>query len=566
MNKGNLIMKKKKLLVTAVIALVCIIALGVCVYIYKYAPTSKKMSAYDYFDMQEGSEELLVILDGEEYTNQGVYIDGNLYVRQDLVESDINLRFYYDKETSCVIYSDTHHMYSFKENSNEYTDEEGNAYTSDVTVLVKEGDTLYLNWDYVASHTDLDYVIASDPNRLVITTSYDEETCVDAKSKISVRYRGGVKSEVVESVSKGTRLVVTKELEDWLEVVTPTGVKGYVRTKDVTDKYSNVRSTSYEDDKTTISFDTDINLTWFQVEGTAGNSNISNLLASATGVNVLSPTWYSISGSDGSLSFDGTSDLVTSMHSKGIKVWALVDDFDTSVDFETLFKSKAARTKMINTLISGASTYGFDGINLDFENVNTNYSRDFLEFLRELSVECEKANLVLSTDNYKPESYNSCYRLKEQSSFVDYVILMAYDEHYAGSEAGSVASLPFVTEAINEVLEDVDNSQLIVGVPFFTRIWKTTNGTTTSSAVGMQAAISKMTSDGYSAFWNDEVSQYVVSYEKDGSTIDIWFEEALSIEAKMKVIDEADVAGVASWKLGLETSDIWTVINKYLNN
>lgn len=565
MKKGK-IKINKKIIVFGIVAVVLMLILAIGVYQVKYAPTKEKMSLYEYFDMAENSEELLVILDGEEYYNQGLYINDSLYVRQDLIESDINLRFYYDEETNCVIYSDTHHMYSFSENNTEYSDEEGNTYTSDLAVLVKEGDNLYLNWDYVSSHTDLDYVLASNPNRLVISTSYEEQTCVKADSKISIRYRGGVKSEVLETVSKDTQLVVTKDLEDWVEVISPTGVKGYVRTKDVTDSYSYTRTTSYEDDKTTISFDTDINLTWFQVEGTAGNSNISSLMASTSGVNVVSPTWYSISASDGTLSFDGTSDLVTSMHSQGVKVWVLVDDFNTSVDYESLFKSKAARTKMINTLISGASTYGYDGINLDFENVNTDYSRDFLEFLRELSVECEKANLVLSTDNYKPESYNSCYRLKEQSSFVDYVILMAYDEHYAGSEPGSVASLPFVTEAINETLEDVDNSQLIVGIPFFTRIWKTTNGVTTSSAVGMQAAISTMTNDGYSAFWNDEVSQYVVSYEKNGTTIDIWFEEALSIEAKMKVIDEADVAGVASWKLGLETSDIWTVINKYLNN
>ena len=147
---------------------------------------------------------------------------------------------------------------------------------------------------------------------------------------------------------------------------------------------------------------------------------------------------------------------------------------------------------MIDTLIKDARAYGYDGINLDLENVKSDYAKDFLQFVRELSVECHKNNIILSTDNYKPEAYNSCYNLKEQSDYVDYAIVMAYDEHYAGSEAGSVASLPFVKEAVEDMTALVPADKVVVGIPFFTRIWSVSQTSTTSSAVGMQAAIDEL--------------------------------------------------------------------------
>ena len=220
---------------------------------------------------------------------------------------------------------------------------------------------------------------------------------------------------------------------------------------------------------------------------------------------------------------------------------------------------------MVNKLVGEAKSYGFDGINLDYENIKSAYAKDYLQFVRELSVACERNGIVLSTDNYKPEAYNRCYNLKEQSRFVDYVIVMAYDEHYAGTDAGSVASLPFVREAVSDTVSLVSSQQVIVGIPFYTRIWTISGSDTTSQAVGMQDALNELNADKQTAPWNEEAGQYVCSYEKNGATRKIWFEEDKSIEAKLKVIAEYDTAGVAAWKLGLEKSSVWNVINRYVN-
>mgnify|MGYP000132160669 CR=1 FL=1 len=292
-------------------------------------------------------------------------------------------------------------------------------------------------------------------------------------------------------------------------------------------------------------------------------SGIDNNIATASGVNVLAPTWYSVTDSSGNMSCYASAGLVNKMHQRGTDVWALVSDFDTNVDFAALYSSKKARTNMVNTLINDAEKYGFDGINLDCENIKSAYAKDYLQFVRELSIACERKGLVLSTDNYKPEAYNRCYNLKEQSRFVDYVIVMAYDEHYAGTDAGSVASLPFVKEAVEDTVQLVGKEHVIAGIPFYTRIWTTTDGNTTSRAVGMQAAVDQLNSDGQVALWNDDCGQYVASYTVGNATRQIWFEEEKSIEAKMQVIQENNVAGVAGWKLGLEKSSVWPVISKY---
>jgi spore germination protein YaaH len=184
--------------------------------------------------------------------------------------------------------------------------------------------------------------------------------------------------------------------------------------------------------------------------------------------------------------------------------------------------------------------------------------------VRELSVECQKKGIILSMDNYKAESYNAHYDLAEQAAYADYVVLMGYDEHYAGSSSGSVASIGFVEDGIQKSLNYVPKQQLINAMPFYTRIWTESDGKTTSTAVGMQSAINNLSSNGAVAVWDETLGQYFGSYEKDGAVVKVWVEEDRSIEEKLKLYQKYDLAGVAAWKLGLERSSVWSVIAQYV--
>lgn len=553
--------KKRIVIVAAFVILIVVMA--AMFMIVRYTPTKEKMNGYVFFNLDKSTDKTMVIIDGKQYSDTGVVTDGRHYLPQEFVADNINAGFYYDKESQAVLYSDSSYMYTYMSGKNVYTDDTGKTYNTDYPVVIDINGECFIAWEYIAEHTDCEYAYGSEPERINISIERENKQCVTVKKKSAVRYRGGIKSPVLEYVQKGDRLVYEDYLDDWIKVTTATGYTGYIKKTEASDTFEYIREEKNYETHNYNMKDDKVTLAWFQVSGVAGNSGIDNNIATASGVNVLAPTWYSVTDSSGSMSCYASAGLVNKMHQRGTDVWALVSDFDTNVDFAALYSSKKARTNMVNTLINDAEKYGFDGINLDFENIKSAYAKDYLQFVRELSIACERKGLVLSTDNYKPEAYNRCYNLKEQSRFVDYVIVMAYDEHYAGTDAGSVASLPFVKEAVEATVQLVGKEHVIAGIPFYTRIWTTTDGNTTSRAVGMQAAVDQLNSDGQVALWNDDCGQYVASYTVGNSTRQIWFEEEKSIEAKMQVIQENNVAGVAGWKLGLEKSSVWSVISKY---
>ena len=555
--------KRIKGIIIAAAAAGLVVIVAAMFVIVRYTPTKEKMSGYKYFDIDKNTDKVLVMIDGESYPDTGINIDGRLYLPQEFIADNINVGFYYDKESDATLYSDTSYIYAFKKNQNDYSDDTGKIYTMDYSVIRDVDGECFIAWDYVAERTDCEYQYASEPDRLNVTLKSEAKQCVTAGKKAAVRYRGGIKSPVLEYVSKGDRLEYVDDIDEWIKVTTVSGYTGYVKKSEVSDTFEYVREQKAVEEHNFLLKNEKITLAWFQVSGTAGNSSIDNNMSTISGVNVIAPTWYTVTDESGNMSSYASADFVSKMHQRGIDVWALVSDFDTNVDFAQLYSSKAARTNMVNKLVGEAKSYGFDGINLDYENIKSAYAKDYLQFVRELSVACERNGIVLSTDNYKPEAYNRCYNLKEQSKFVDYVIVMAYDEHYAGTDAGSVASLPFVKEAVEDTVQLVGKEHVIAGIPFYTRIWTTTDGNTTSRAVGMQAAIDQLNSDGQVALWNDDCGQYVASYTVGSSTRQIWFEEEKSIEAKMQVIQQENTAGVACWKLGLEKSTVWSVISQY---
>lgn len=555
--------KRIKGIIIAAAAAGLVVIVAAMFVIVRYTPTKEKMSGYKYFDIDKNTDKVLVMIDGESYPDTGINIDGRLYLPQEFIADNINVGFYYDKESDATLYSDTSYIYAFKKNQNDYSDDTGKIYTMDYSVIRDVDGECFIAWDYVVERTDCEYQYASEPDRLNVTLKSEAKQCVTAGKKAAVRYRGGIKSPVLEYVSKGDRLEYVDDIDEWIKVTTVSGYTGYVKKSEVSDTFEYVREQKAVEEHNFLLKNEKITLAWFQVSGTAGNSSIDNNMSTISGVNVIAPTWYSVTDESGNMSSYASADFVSKMHQRGIDVWALVSDFDTNVDFAQLYSSKAARTNMVNKLVGEAKSYGFDGINLDYENIKSAYAKDYLQFVRELSVACERNGIVLSTDNYKPEAYNRCYNLKEQSKFVDYVIVMAYDEHYAGTDAGSVASLPFVKEAVEDTVQLVGKEHVIAGIPFYTRIWTTTDGNTTSRAVGMQAAIDQLNSDGQVALWNDDCGQYVASYTVGSSTRQIWFEEEKSIEAKMQVIQQENTAGVACWKLGLEKSTVWSIISQY---
>ena len=538
------------------------------VFVRKYSPSKKYMDGYEYFNVDNTSDSALIIINGSKYEDKGMKLDGKWYLPVDFVSENINVRFYNDAESGAVLYTDDKRTYEYAPGKDYYTDNENNSYKTEYPIAVMVNDDKYVAWEYVAQYTNCTYSYGSAPERICIRSIAGEEKAVVADKDTYVRYRGGIKSDVLEKAAKGSMLYYVDDLDDWIKVTTSTGYTGYVRSKDVSDVYEYVPEDTYVEDYAKVLSDSKIRLGWFQTGGISGNSNAAGLV-STSGVNVISPTWYSVTSEQGDVSSYAQGAWVNDMHADGIKVWPLINDFNKDIDYKTLFSVRSNRRKLIDTLMRDAVSYGYDGINLDFENIRNEYSKDFLQFIRELALECHKNNIVLSTDNYKPEAYNKFYNLKEQSSYVDYVVVMAYDEHYAGSkESGSVSSLPFVENGVDKGLQYIPAERTVVALPFYTRLWKEVKSgdgvAVTSSAYGMSSAESVLQSNSATPKWDEETSQYDAEFKADGAKYKIWLEEETSLSKKMETVMAKNVAGIAFWKLGFERMATWTTIEKYV--
>ena len=182
-----------------------------------------------------------------------------------------------------------------------------------------------------------------------------------------------------------------------------------------------------------------------------------------------------------------------------------------------------------------------------------------------MALACHANNLVLSVDNYVPTAYTSFYNREEQGKFADYVIIMGYDEHYAGSDAGSVSSMPWMVKGIQDTVDVVPAEKVINAIPFYTRVWKTVGDETTSEAVTMQVAADFLARNGLEAKWDDATNQNYAEATIGGTFYQVWMEDLDSLKVRLNVIKESGIAGVAEWKLGQEIPEVWDLIEAYMN-
>ena len=549
-------MNKKYKPVIAVAVLVILVAiLGIVTHVVmKYIPSSEKMDLNEYYgEMADG--EIALVIGTEKLEERGLVDGDRVYLPLDVVNTYLNQRYYWDSANQQILYATPSELTSASASS-----EAGDK------VWVKD-DKVYLNLTYVQEFTDLDAYITKDPYRIAIQYKFKNVKTVTAKKNTSIRYRGGIKSAILTSVKKGTKLRLIEEMENWDQVATDDGYIGYIDKKKVGEAEKTKFERSFKKEEYSyLTMDSKVNMVWHQVTSTDANAYFADATANMTGVNVISPTWFYLTDTSGNIASIASADYVSQAHEKGLQVWGLIDNFTQEVSTTETLSSTAARQNIISQLIQAAQDVGMDGINVDFESLSEDVGIHFLEFLRELSIECHKNNLVLSVDNPVPEDFTSHYDRAEQGRVVDYVIIMGYDEHYVGSEAGSVASLPWVEQGIQDTLDEVPAERVINAIPFYTRLWRTTGGNVTSEAIGMDQAQQTIADNNVETYWDKTTSQNYGKYDIDNSTYQIWLEDAQSVAEKVKLVSKYDLAGVSAWKLGFENNGIWQVISDNLNN
>lgn len=577
-------MKKKIIPVIAAGLLILVVILFMLLgnLIEKYSPSKETEDLSTYYGLSSDTE-IALILNNEVIDAKGRLIDGHIYLDYNTVYNYINSRFYWDTNENILRYTTSTDLISAAAESTSYTVSK-EAKSFDQIIVKGDAAAAYLSLDFVKQYSDFSYVLYENPNRLVLTTAWGDYTIASAKKSSEIRYQGGIKSPILTTVEKNAELTVLSPDETWTKVATADGVIGYIRSKNLgTTSTKTVSSDFVPEQFTHITKDFKINMAWHQVTNQSANGNIASVLQSTKGINVLSPTWFYLNDNSGGIASLASSGYVDYCHQNGIEVWALVSNLENpDVNAESVLSHTSTRDNLTNALISAAIQYDLDGINVDFEALNVDaVGTSFIQFIRELSIKCANNGIVLSVDNYVPSAYTSFYNRAEQARFADYVVLMAYDEHYAGSEeAGSVASIGYVTKGVEDTLQDVPAEQLILGMPFYTRVWSETpidgDGSTgetdnvvdyalSSYAAGMSDVQKLISANGAEQVWLDDIGQNYVEYKNSGVTYKIWIEDATSLEEKLKVMTSHNLAGGSFWKLGLETSSIWDTIIKYIN-
>lgn len=562
-----------KKVIPVLIAIVLIIVIGVASFgakiIDKYSYSKERADLDSYFGMS-GAGDTAIVLQDEIIEERARNYDGVYYLDITTVHKYLNDRFYEDKTEGLLLYTLPDDIVRTVIGSGEITVGQ-NMETMGYIPARYEGDTLYIALDYVKRYTNFSYEGFAEPDRVQIYTQWDETQVAEIKKDTSVRVLGGIKSEILKDVDAGEKVRVLEQMETWSKVKTEDSIIGYVENK----RLSGIRAelpipvTDYEEPEYTgLTRDYKINLGWHVVAGAVGNDTLKEVTAEAKGLNVISPTWFKICDNEGGFTSFASQSYVDQAHDMGLEVWALVEniEYKESIDMYAILSSTSTRTALINGLMTEVLAYGIDGINVDFEQISMDCGEHYIQFIRELSVSCRENGIVLSIDNYVPTGYTDHYDRAEQGVVADYVIIMGYDEHYAGSsEAGSVASIDFVEEGIARTVAEVPAEKVINAVPFYTRIWETTKTEISSQAVGMEMAEEYVANHNIQVEWDAETCQNYGEYTSGDSLYQVWLEDEKSIEVKLNIMQKYGIGGVASWRLGFEKPEIWDKIETYLN-
>lgn len=557
--------KKKAAPVLVVLILIVLVgAAGVGSFlINRYKPGTEYMAGNEYFNLTDENS-VALIQNGELLEEQAVLIGGEPYAAYTYVESQLNSCFYWDEETKGILLTTSGGVQTLLPGDAAVAKTPGGQ-----PAVQQESDgKVYISLDVVKEYTDLDYAYYSNPNRVVIRNEWDgvEQATVQSDTA-QVRQKGGIKSLILADVQKGDTLLYLENLDNWCKVMTADGYTGYIQTEDISEPEAIEARTAKKDSYERITRDHKINLVWHQSTSTESNDAMAEMTAEMTGVNVISPTWFSVTDETGTISSLASADYVKLAHDAGREVWGLIDNFNEAFDETTDLAYASVRSRIIEQLLAEAASCGMDGINVDFENLKEAGIPHYLQFLRELTSAAHAQNLVVSVDTPVPQAYTMYYQRGEQARFVDYMIVMAYDEHFAGSEeAGSVSSLPFVQQAVEEMTRVMPADQVICGIPFYTRVWTEKFGQSaiTSEVLGMDGAKNYAKENQMTETWDASLGQNVATVETSDARYTIWMEDEQSMEEKLKVIQSADLAGVAEWKLGFERADVWSLISKYI--
>lgn len=495
----------------------------------------------------------------------------HIYVSREILENDLGININYNLDHDIAVMTTLDDVIRFY-------GEQGKVklnqdITKDISEMLVTEDTVMFPIDALKDYINIEYREVDNVDRVIMWDIFSNKKMAKVNGKAKIKEGRSFWTDNLGIISDENNVEIISEEGPWAKVITEGGIIGYVKE----DKLKDINEIEgvKRQEKTPIwkPESGKIILTWEQVHSRNPNTDKINHME---GVNVISPTWLSLKDSSGDISEKISTDYMKWAKGRDYKVWVLFSNSFNPDLTDKFLNNPIAREKAINDLVSTLTNIGADGINIDFENVYLKNKEILVQFVRELTPIMHKNGLVVSMDvtiKGGSDNWSKFYDRKAIGEIVDYVALMTYDEHWAASPiSGSVASIGWVENGVKGLLEDVPEEKLLLGVPLYTRLWTETPSTeepnkmvVKSRAFGMERVKEIMEKENIVKLWDDDAGQYYVVYIEDGAVHKIWVEDGKSIELKSQLINKYNLAGIATWSRGFETTDIWHVIDRIIN-
>lgn len=561
-----------KKIVPVLIAIILIVVIGVVGFggkiMDKYS-YSKELADMDEYYGVSGNR-LAIILQDAKVEQQAILENDTVYFDIDTVHQYFNEGFYVDEGEQKLLYTTAVDTVTALFGNAGYSDKTGEHALDYVPCMQSEG-TLYVAADYVKLFTNYSYEVFD--RHLQVYTEWGTKQTYKIAKKTQVRLKGGIKSPILREMEEGEQVELLEQMETWSKVKTSDSIIGYVENKRLTDVDTEVETpvTDYvPEEYTSIALDGKVCLGFHSIGGPGGNDTLDSMVAEGEGMNVIAPTWFSFTDNAGTFRSFASGQYVEKAHSYGLKVWGVWDNFnyknETGSDIDTvqILSSTANRQNIVEQMTATALELGLDGINIDFEGLTSDCGTHYVQFIRELSVACRENQLALSIDNYVPFHFNDFYRLDIQGEVADYIVVMGYDEHWHGSkDPGSVASIDYVSNGLQKTLEMAPAEKVVNALPFYTILWKTEGSDVTDEYITLKNEADFLKRVNITPEWDEETCQNYAQWQSGNITYQIWLEDIDSIKVKLNVMSAQSIGGVAVWRLGYGTSEVWELIKAY---
>lgn len=542
---------------------VCLFTIALVI-VFKYAPNYEINDSYD-------KNKINLIINNNNVTKKlkhDLFINEKdvIYMAMDDIKNYFDKYIILDEDNKQIIttYGEKVGVLPLEENVIQINDSELTVFSG----AIKKEKIYYLPISAMSKvyNVNIQY-IDTDGERILLLDSLDKELIkADVSKKVSVKYKDTAFSKNVDKLKKGDKVVCIEKLENnWTKVRTNSGKIGFIKTNIIQNEVY-VRNDIPESIRTEK-----INLVWdyFSEYGSVPNRSGTTI----KGVNVVSPAFFSlVSKGNGSINTNiGNSGInyINWAKNNGYEVWPMFSNNSYKETTSDVLNSYELRTKMINNIVSLAVQYELDGINIDFENMNSSDKAVFSRFIIELKPKLQEAGITLSVDVTAPDggsNWSECYDRNVIGDVADYIVFMAYDQYGVGAtKSGTTAGYNWVETSLKKFIdrEEIDSNKIILGIPFYTRLWAESDGKATSQIVNMKS-INKVIPNGVEKIWDEDLKQYYVQYTQNGKTYKMWIEDETSIRHKVFLTKKYNLAGVAAWEKDRETENIWNVIKEEL--